>query len=214
MTEMTNAAKPMVTTRQATKQFLHDVVEVVEKTYPIWEKRLSSFIDETQLDIDEKRKLLEIHPARHYFYAAVVGIEAAKIKSLFQPELAEDLLADINDMVDEISGRKDQLVSDLIFDIIQRVKVTDSNETIKAHDIALNRINDLLHITSMDATKEMAQDVVFRQELAHPLAASVHHWWSALKNSGQLEQTVSSPERTHDSINTDGQTFKVASATR
>lgn len=207
---MTNTAKQTVTTQEAATRFLRHIVEIVEKTYPVWEKRLSNFIDDTALDIEEKRKILEIHPVRQYYFASVAGIETAKIRSLFQPAIAEDLLADINEMVDEAAGRTDHLVSDLIFDIMQRVKIVDADETIKAHDIALKRIVDLLHLTTIEATKEMTNDIVFKQELAQPIAASICHWWNAFKNSQLLEQTVSAPAQTQPATQADGKIFKIA----
>lgn len=100
VTMMNNSAKHTVATKEAAKRFLYDVVDVVEKTFPIWEKRLINFLEDSPMDFEEKRRLLEIHPVRHYFYAVVVAMEASKIRSLYQAEIAEDLLADINELVD------------------------------------------------------------------------------------------------------------------
>lgn len=208
--EMSSAAKQTVTTEQAARRFLNHVVGIVDKTYPVWERRLSAFLDDTPMDIEERRNLLEVHPTRHYYFASVVGIEAAKIRSLFQPAIAEDLLADINEIVDEVAERSDHLVSDLVFDIIHRVKISDADETKKAHDIALKRINDLLHLTATEATKGMTEDIVFRQELAQPIAASICHWWNAFKNTQQLEQTIPAPPHKQNTVVDGPGTFKIA----
>ncbi len=150
---MASSANPIVAPTEAVKRFLYDVAETVNKTYPVWEKRLAAFLDEVELDCEDKRLVLEVQPLRHYYYASVVGIEAAKIRTLYSTEVAEDLLADINEIVDSLSGRTDHMISDLVFDIIQRVKITDTDDTTKSHDIAMDRINDLLRLTAMEKPK-------------------------------------------------------------
>ena len=207
--DMELSAKHAISPRQAVKRFLYDVVEVVEKTYPVWEKRLVAFLEDTPLDFEEKRKMIEIHPVRHYYYAVVVGLESAKIRSLFPTEIAEDLLAEINELIDKIAGRTDHLVSDLVFDILQRVQVTDADDTKKAHDIAMKRIADLLHLTTTDAIKDLTKDVVFRQEMGQHIAMSMRHWWKAFKNSRQLAQVVPAPTQKSAATPDQVQTFKV-----
>ena len=209
---MGNVANQTVATKDAAKRFLSDVVEVVEKTFPVWEKRLATFIEETPMDFEEKRKMLEVHPIRHYFFAAVIGIEISKIRSLFQTEVSEELLADINELIDELAGRSDQLVSDLVFDIMQRVKSIESDDTKKAHDIAMKRIAELLHLNTLDATKALTNDIVFRQEMAQPIAASMRHWWKAFKGSKQLAQIVPAPTNNSAVTPENVKTFKIAAA--
>lgn len=210
VTKMGNVAKHTVDAREAVKRFLYDVVGVVETTYPVWEKRLIAFIEDTPMVFEDKRRLVEVNPLRHYFYAAVVAIEASKIRTLYPTEIAEELLADINDLIDQLSDRSDQMVSDLVFDLMQRLRVVEIDDTKKAHDVAMKRIAELLQLTSVEATKGLTKDVVFRQEMGQPLAVSVRHWWKAFKSSRQLAHTVpaqnSIPAQSPDT----GQTFKVA----
>lgn len=210
VTKMNISAKHTVTTKEAAKRFLYDVVEVVEKTYPIWEKRLTRFVEDSPMEFEEKRRLLEIHPVRHYFYAVIVGMEASKIRSLYQADIAEDLLADINEIIDKIAGRSDQLVSDLVFDIIRRVRIVEADDSKKEHDVGMKRINELLHLTTMEATKDLTKDIVFRQEMAQPIAASMRHWWKAFKSSRQLAQTVPAPTQKPDASSDSAQTGKAA----
>ncbi|NKB45484.1 MAG: hypothetical protein GKS03_14525 [Alphaproteobacteria bacterium] len=210
VTKMNISAKHTVATKEAAKRFLYDVIEVVEKTYPVWEKRLSDFLEDSPMDFEEKRKLLEVHPVRHYYYAAIVGLEASKIRSLYQTEIAEDLLADINEMIDKLAGRSDQLVSDLVFDIMRRVRSVEADDTKKEHDIAMKRINELLQLTTMEATKDLTKDIVFRQEMAQPIAVSMRHWWKAFKSSRQLAQTIPAPTHSSDQSPNSGQTIKTA----
>ena len=73
MTQMTTASTRTVTPRAAVKRFLYDVVDVVEQTYPMWEKRLLTFLEDTHMDFEERRRMFEIQPVRHY-YAVVVGM--------------------------------------------------------------------------------------------------------------------------------------------
>ena len=191
MTEMEKPApKITVTTRDAAELFLYDVAETVEKSYPIWERRLATFLDDTPLSLEDKRGLLEAHPLRYYFYAAIVAMEAAKIRTLYQDDLAEDILADINENIDAVADRSDRLVSDLVFDIMQRVRISDSDDTKKSHDIVMKRISELLHIHTLEETQELAKDIVFKQDMAQPIAASMRHWWKGFKSCRQLAQTV------------------------
>ncbi len=122
---MSSTHSHTVTPRQAVKRFLYDVIDVVEKTYPIWEKRLSDFLEETAMDFEERKRVFEIQPVQHFFYAVLVGMEASRIRSLFPSEIAEELLAEINELIDDIGGRTDQLISDLVFDMIHRLQVVD-----------------------------------------------------------------------------------------
>lgn len=209
VTKMGITTKHTVEAREAAKRFLYDVVDVVEKTYPVWEQRLTTFLEDTPMVFDDKRRFVEVNPLRHYFYAAVVAIEASKIRSLYPVELAEELLADINDLIDKLAGRSDQMVSDLVFDLMQRLRVTEIDETRKPHDVAMKRISELLQLTTMESTKDLTKDVVFRQEMGQPLAVSTHHWWKAFKASQQLAQTV--PARTAAPLKSVGtpQSFKI-----
>ncbi|MEQ8736227.1 MAG: hypothetical protein RIC29_14970 [Rhodospirillaceae bacterium] len=184
--------KITVTTRDAAELFLYDVAETVEKSYPIWEHRLANFLDDTPLSLEDKRGILEAHPLRYYYYAAIVAMEAAKIRTLYQDDIAEDILADINESIDTVADRSDRLVSDLVFDIMQRVRIADSDDTKKSHDIVMKRISELLHLHTLEDTKELFNDIVFRQDMAQPIAASMRHWWKGFKRCRQLAQTVSS----------------------
>ncbi|MBT5239624.1 MAG: hypothetical protein HOH20_09970 [Rhodospirillaceae bacterium] len=207
---MSISAKHTVATKEAAKRFLYDVVEVVEKNYPVWENRLASFLEDSPLEFEEKRRLLETHPVRHYFYAVIVGMEASKIRSLYQADIAEDLLADINELVDQLAGRSDQLVSDLVFDVMRRVRVVEADDTKKEHDVAMKRISELLQLTTMEATKDLTKDVVFRQEMAQPIAASMRHWWNAFKSSRQLAQTIPAPTSNPAESGDTAHTVKIA----
>lgn len=190
VTRMAKPAKHTIEAREAVKRFLYDVVDVVESTYPVWEKRLSTFIEDTPMVFEDRRRLTEVNPVRHYFYAAVVAIEASKIRTLYPVDMAEELLADMNDLIDKLCGRSDQMVSDLVFDLMQRLRVTEIDDTKKPHDVAMKRIAELLQLTKMEATRDLTKDIVFRQEMGQPLAVSTHHWWNAFKGSQQLAQTV------------------------
>ena len=182
--------KITVTTRDAAELFLYDIAETVEKSYPIWAHRLANFLDDTPLSLEDKRGLLEAHPLRYYYYAAIVAMEAAKIRTLYQDDIAEDILADINESIDAVADRSDRLVSDLVFDIMQRVRIADSDDTKKSHDIVMKRISELLHLHTLEDTKELVNDIVFRQDMAQPIAVSMRHWWKGFKSCRQLAQTV------------------------
>ncbi len=78
----------------------------------------------------------------------------------------------------------------------------------------MKKVAELLQLTTNAATKDLTKDVVFRQEMAQPLAVSMRHWWKAFKDSRQLADIVPSPpsppkapEETHQA-----RTFRVATA--
>ncbi len=164
------------------------------------------------MDFEERRRIFEIQPVRHYYYAVVVGLEVAKIRSQFPTEIAEDLLAEINELVDRLADRNDQLVSDLVFEIMQKVQAVEIDDTKKPHDIAMKRIAELLHLTTAEATKDLTKDIVFRQDMGQPIALSVRHWWKMFKNSCQLADTVPSPTQRVAKAPSQPQTFRIAAA--
>jgi len=73
------------------------------------------------LNYDERRTVFELHPIDDYFFAAVVALEAARLRTLYTPREAEELLSEIGEQVDVRAGRRDRVVSDLVFNMIGRI---------------------------------------------------------------------------------------------
>lgn len=184
------APKAAFAPTDATQRFLRDTLASVEKTYPFWEKRLATFVEETALDFEDKRRLMETHPLKLYFYSGVVAMEAAKIPTLFSEEASRELLADISENVGKVMDRHDRFVSDLVFDMIYAIQVHSDDETKKPHDEIMKKISSLIHLSSMEATKDLTKDVVFRQDMAEPLARSVVHWWKLFKQTYRLAEPL------------------------
>ena len=149
-------------------------------------------------------RLYEVTPS------VVMGMEAAKIRSLFPTEIAEDLLAEINELIDKLAGRNDHLVSDLVFEIIQRIQAVEIDDTKKPHDVAMKHLAELLHLTATESTKDLTKDIVFRQDMGQPIAVSMRHWWNSFKNSRQLAETVPSPAQSTVKAASQTQSFRIA----
>jgi len=78
-----------------------------------WSATLNDALSEHSLNYDERRTVFELHPIDDYFFAAVVALEAARLRTLYTPREAEELLSEIGEQVDVRAGRRDRVVSDL-----------------------------------------------------------------------------------------------------
>ncbi len=175
-----------MTTAEAVSGFLHDMKRLSDRMFPQWSERLQSHIDETNMPFEEKRALIEQHDLELYFYTAIVAIEAIKVYTLFEPSVADEILSDINDQIDEVLGRGSREASDLCFDMFRTIKFAERQQNLKPHDQVMKWIVRLLDLDTIPETKELTDDVVFRQELAEPLAHCFIHWWLGFKDINRL----------------------------
>ena len=97
-----------------------------KRTFPAWHETLVAGLEECALGYDDKRTVIEVHPLDDFYFAGVVALEASKIRQLFSDEQAGDLLSIIGEQVDAVAGRKDRVVSDLVFSIIGKVDLANS----------------------------------------------------------------------------------------
>src|SRR5262249_353881 len=131
--------------------------------------------------------LFELNPIDDYFFAATVALEAARMRMLYTPREAEELLSEIGEQVDLRAGRQDRVVSDLVFDMLGRIGTSGGMEQIKApYDTVVKAILLQIGVHRVETTKALMRDVAFRHLLGEPLALNVTQWWRAFQTKFRL----------------------------
>lgn len=193
------AVKPTVEAKAAVERFLKDMAAAATKTFPAWQKKLIEGFDECILPYDVQHALIDAHPLDDYYYAGVIALEAAKIRRLFAPDEASELISLIGELVDATADRKDRLVSDMVFFVMQRVENAASVDTQKMpHDEVVKALLQKLGVDRNKETVHLMREILFRHELGEPLALGVPQWWQLFRTKYSLagkhdEMWVSSP---------------------
>ena len=178
--------KPKMKTADATADFLRDMKRICDRQFPEWLMRLKAHIEGSDLDFEHKRELIEKHDLEMYFYCAIVASEAIKVFKLFERAPADELMSDINDQIDDVLGRDGRAAADLVFDMLRTVKRSQYEEMLKPHDQVMKWIIRLLELDVNKDTKAISEDLVFRQQMAEPLAACYVQWWLHFKQTHRL----------------------------
>lgn len=174
--------KPAVEARVAVARFLKHMGAAARKTFPAWREMLTEGLDGCALTYDARYALLDAHPLDDYYFAGVVAIEAAKVRRLFAPDEASEVLSLIAEQVDAAAGRKDRLVSDLVFFIIGRLEQAAGIDTQKMpHDQVVKAILQKLGVDRAEAARHLMHAVLYRHTLGEPLALGVPHWWQLFR---------------------------------
>ena len=176
-----------VEARIAVEHFLNAMAELAARLYPAWSRTLNDALSECSLNYDERRGLFELHPIDDYFFAAVVALEAARMRMLYAPREAEELLSEIGEQVDLRAGRQDRVVSDLVFEMIGRIGTSGGMERSKApHDTVVKSVLLQIGVHRVETTKPLMRDVGFRHLLGEPLALNAPQWWRAFQTKFRL----------------------------
>ena len=171
-----------VEAKVAVANFLTAMMGVSARLYPGWQKLLNDALTDCTLSFDERRNLFEMHPVDDYFFAAVVALEAVKLRGLYTPLEAAELLGEIGEQVDARAGRVDRVVSDLVFLMIGRIDMGAGMERMKApYDKAVKTILQQMGVTKIAAARGLLGDVALRHMLGEPLALGVPQWWKAFQ---------------------------------
>ena len=177
-----DVADNSVEAKEAVAHFLTAMMGVSARLYPAWLKILNDALAECSLDFDERRNLFEMHPLDDYFFAAVVALETAKLRGLYTPLEAAELLSEIGEQVDAKADRTDRVVSDLVFLMLGRIDLGAGMERMKApYDKAVKTVLQHLGIGKIAATRKLLGDVGLRHMLGEPLALGVPQWWKAFQ---------------------------------
>ena len=176
-----------VEAREAVGHFLDSMAGVAARLYPAWSRILNDGFSDCSLNYDERRSLFELHPIDDYFFAAVVALDASRLRSLYTPREAEELLSEIGEQVDLRAGRQDRVVSDLVFQMIGRIDLGASTAGMKApYDTVVKAILLQIGVHRIEATKDLIRDVGFRHLLGEPLALNVPQWWRAFQTKFRI----------------------------
>ncbi len=168
--------------KEAVRHFLAEMNSVAARTYPGWIKILNQGLAEHELTYDERRGLIDIHPIDDYYFAGIVALETARIRGLYNPEEAAELLGEIGAQVDAAAGRQDRVVSDLVFLILGRIDLNTGVDLMKApYDKVVKSILQQMGLNKIEATKGLMRDKGFRHMLGEPLALGVPQWWRSFQ---------------------------------
>ena len=173
--------------REAVSHFLSEMSSVAARTYPAWSRMLNDGLAEHSLSYDERRGLLEVHPIDDYYFAGVVALDAARIRGLYSPAEAAELLGEIGEQVDAAAGRQDRVVSDLVFLMLGRIELNTGITQMKTpYDKVVKTILQHIGINKIESTRSLMRDKGFRHLLGEPLAVGVPQWWRAFQSKFTL----------------------------
>jgi hypothetical protein len=179
--------KPAFGAHAAIARFLSDMAMVAKRTFPRWHATLAEGIEACPLDLEDRRAVLDVHPLDDYYFAGVVALEAAKIRQLFAPDDAAELLSQIGEQVDAVAERKDRVVSDLVFFIIGRIDIATGVDKLKMpYDQVVKAILQRIGVDKVEATGHLMTQALYRHTLGEPLALGVPHWWSTFRKKYAL----------------------------
>jgi hypothetical protein len=152
----------------------------------IWQKMLESALDECGMDYDARYEFFQRVPIDDYYFAAIVAMEAAHIRTLYPPLLANALLGEIGSQIDHAAGRRDRMMSEMVFAVIGRIAVSQGPAfQKKPYDIAVKSVLQQLGFDKSQGTAQFLNDHGFRHALGEPLAVGFRNWWAAFQ--GQFE---------------------------
>jgi hypothetical protein len=181
------SGKEPITPAEAVESFLGDMIAAAERTFPNWRQRLVPSIEECCTGYDMRRAVLDQHPLEDYYFAGVVGLEAAKIRRLLPPPVSAELLSLIAERVDALARRNDHVVADLMFATIIRIHVDSGVDKLKRdYDQVCKTILLRMGVDQCEATKHLMRDLYYRHNLGEPLALGVPQWWKAFIRTYQL----------------------------
>jgi hypothetical protein len=171
----------------AVSYFLNEMKAAAARTYPAWSRLLDGAFSECALNFDERRALFEIHPIDDYYFAGVVALECARMRGLYNPLEASEILGEVGEQVDTAATRQDRVVSDLVFYIMGKVELGSGVDRMKApHDKVVKAILHRIGVDKVESTRVLLRDKALRHQLGEPLAVGVQQWWKAFQSQFRL----------------------------
>jgi hypothetical protein len=135
--------------------------------------------------------LLEHPPLDDYYFAAVVGLEAAKIRRHLPPDRASEVLTEVAEQVDRAAGRPDRVVSDFAFFVMGRIDLEAGVERMKMpYDEAVKALLQKIGLEADEITRPLMDDLAFRHQLGEPLALGIPAWWKKFAQARARRDTV------------------------
>ncbi|MGE3476906.1 MAG: hypothetical protein AB7H70_13980 [Rhodospirillaceae bacterium] len=169
----------LIAPETAVQKFLVDMRLTAERSFRSWKQALETGFARTALAAADRAALLKPHPLEDYFYAGLVGLQAAAVRESFTPTVAEALLRQVALQMDGAVGRGDRIVSNMVFIIFGRIR-KNAGLGLKARpeDVVTDVILERLCIDRMTATRHLMHDPRYRRALAAPLITRPV-WWKA-----------------------------------
>ena len=159
------------------RQFLADMADASNKSYPVWLERLKEGLGEDAGNVGVA-DILTFRPIEDFYFAGVVGMEAARINHYLSPDLTAQLLTALADQVDAAAGRNDRIVSDLVFMLIGRIEAETGVERMRMpYDLTVRVLLEKIGLADAEATRPLLRDLYFLHTLGEPLARGVPAWW-------------------------------------
>jgi hypothetical protein len=153
----------------------------------IWQKMLESALDECGMDYDARYEFFQRTPIEDYYFAAIVAMEAVHIRTLYAPLLANALLSEIGGQIDVAAGRRDRMMSEMVFTVMGRIAISQGpGFQKKPYDVAVKSVLQQLGFDKSPGTAEFMNDKGFRHALGEPLAVGFRNWWAAFQAQFEL----------------------------
>jgi len=130
-------------------------------------------------------------------------LECARMRGYFDALEATEILGEVGDQVDEIAGRQDRVVSDLVFYVLGRIELGSGVDRMKApHDKVVKALLQHMGVHKVETTAVLLRDKALRHLLAEPLALGVPQWWKSFRTQFKLFWTnpESEPKPVDDDV--------------
>lgn len=180
----------------AVRKFLVDMRLAADRSYRPWVQALGDGFAKTSLAAADRAALLKPHPLEDYFYAALIGLQAAAVRDSYSPAVAEALLRQVALQADAAAGRSDRLVSNMVFIIFGRIrKNADLGLDVRREDVVTDVILERMSIDRMKATTRLMNDPCYRRAISAPLT-SRPIWWTAFRDLYSVDAVAQPVRRT------------------
>ena len=163
---------------EAVTSFLGTMMAEAQRAAPAWTQILDGVLEDCGISYDARHEFFQEEPVEELYFAAAVAMEAVRIRRLYQPSEANAALAEIAEQVDKAALCSDRALSEMVFDLISRINLTQSSTPQKQpHDIATKAILEHLGFRDNERLRELMLDKGFRHSLAESLAVGFRDWW-------------------------------------
>jgi len=167
------------TPTEAVTSFLNAMSASAARNAPVWERMLRPGLYDCGLTYDQRHAFFDSYPVGDYYFAGIVAMEVVRVRRLFRPAEANALLAEIGGRVDAAAHREDRVVSELVFEVMSRITMSQGPTLQKMpYDVVVKAILEQLDIAKNEATRPLMSDKAFRHGLGEPLAVSFSDWWT------------------------------------
>lgn len=175
------------------RNFLADMADAAKKTYPLWRERLEQGLTDAAGENNSAvAELFSYRPVEDFYFAGVVGMEAARIGHYMPPAVKNALLTALGDQVDAAAGRSDRIVSDLVFLLVGRVEAETGIDRMRMpYDLTVEVLLKKLGVGDHEATRPLLQDLLVLHNLGEPLARFIPAWWK--NNAPKIEAVGIAP---------------------